>query len=315
VTNIVHKVVLLNDQHFGKRLPPHHLGFLLAELPIVVQQSISMALRNRSSVQGRHPQWLDRAADIRFVDHDGNGQSVLYFEAPSLGESAKELYEQGELWPTRPDANDTGFDLLGDVLADVAANNADSDHFDPMLLRRILRLRRVFDGPFQEIDITSRRYDEQHPARMSPSTVQTAVAFLGVTPAQSRARIVGNLDMIRVSTQTFAIRLDTGEEVRGVLPEGSIEDVKQLLNRRVLLLGKAVYRASGRLLRVDAECVTLGENESALWSKMPRPGSGKIDVAKLRKPQGARSGMAAIMGRWPGTETDEEVQAALEKLS
>jgi len=35
----------------------------------------------------------------------------------------------------------------------------------------------------------------------------------------------------------------------------------------------------------------------------------------LRKPQGTRSGMAAIMGRWPGEETEEEIEAALEQIS
>ena len=35
----------------------------------------------------------------------------------------------------------------------------------------------------------------------------------------------------------------------------------------------------------------------------------------LRKSQGTRSGMAAIMGRWPGDETEEEIEAALEHIS
>jgi hypothetical protein len=48
---------------------------------------------------------------------------------------------------------------------------------------------------------------------------------------------------------------------------------------------------------------------------MPQPGSSKLDVGKLRRPQGPRSGMAAIMGRWPGEESDDDVIAALEKLS
>lgn len=315
MNNRVHKVLLQTDQHFGSRLPPQHLGFFLAEIPVAVQQSISMALRNRSSTPGRHPQWLDRASDIRFVDHEGNGEVTLYFEAPTLGEAAHEVYQQSELWPSRPDENDTGFDLLGDVLTDMSANNADSDHFDTTLLRRLLRFKRVFLGPYNEIDITSRRFKKQNPARMSSSTLETAEGLLGCTPAASRVRIVGTLDMIRVSTQSFGLRLDGGEEVRGVLPDGTIEEVKQLLNRRVLLLGKAVYRASGRLLRVDAESVTLGENEPALWSKMPQPGSSRIDPSRLRKPQGPRSGMAAIMGRWPGDESDDDITAALEKLS
>jgi hypothetical protein len=39
---------------------------------------------------------------------------------------------------------------------------------------------------------------------------------------------------------------------------------------------------------------------------------GKSAVAKL---QGPRSGMAAIMGRWPGDETEKEIHEALECIS
>jgi hypothetical protein len=316
MTNQLHTVRLLSNEHFGKRLPPQYPGYLLAELPIVIQQTISMALRNRGSLQGRRPPWLERAGDIRFLGHGGNGACELFFEAPTLGEAAHELYEQGELWPTRPDAADSGFDLLGDVLADVQANNADSDHFDPTLLRRLMRFKRVFAGPFRAVEIVSRRYDGRHPSRVSPDALEIVRGFLGETPAPSRARIVGALDMIRVSTQTFAVRLDGGEEVRGVLPEGSIEEVKSLLNQRVLILGKAVYRASGRLLRIDAESISLGEGEPSLWSRIPKPGATKLlDLSKLHKPQGPRSGMAAIIGKWPGDESDEEIQSALESLS
>ena len=32
----------------------------------------------------------------------------------------------------------------------------------------------------------------------------------------------------------------------------------------------------------------------------------------FRKPQDSRSGMSAIMGKWPGDETDDEIKAGLE---
>jgi hypothetical protein len=40
-----------------------------------------------------------------------------------------------------------------------------------------------------------------------------------------------------------------------------------------------------------------------------------LDPRELRKPQGPRSGLAAIVGQWPGDETDEQVRAALAELS
>jgi len=35
----------------------------------------------------------------------------------------------------------------------------------------------------------------------------------------------------------------------------------------------------------------------------------------MRKPQGSKSGINAIVGRWPGEETEEEITAILEEVS
>lgn len=316
---VVHEVILHNTEHFGRRLPPHHLGMLLAELPLAIRSSVSMAFRNRSQVKGRRPSWLDRAADIRFVDHQGNGKSVLYFEAPRLGEAAAEVYAQQSLFPEaddRPDKNDTAFDIFGDVLADVQQKNADSTHYDPSLLHRITHFKRVFsNGPIREIDFTSRRFPKNASARFTPDIVESANLLLARTPTPQRVRIVGQLDGLVASTQRFSVFLDSGEKVIGVFADDQIDVMQQLWRSRVLVLGTAVYRASGRLLRIDAEVVKPGQNEPKVFSRMPTPPNAKIDTTKLHKPQGPRSGMAAISGQWPGDETDEQIEQALEKLS
>ena len=53
---------------------------------------------------------------------------------------------------------------------------------------------------------------------------------------------------------------------------GDIEQIGALLNRRVLVLGKAVYRPSGRLLRVEAEEVILTSGHEKFFSTIPNPG-------------------------------------------
>jgi hypothetical protein len=121
--------------------------------------------------------------------------------------------------------------------------------------------------------------------------------------------------MVRASTQSFALRLEDGQEVRGVLVWGNIVQAASHLNHQVLVLGRAVYRASGRLLRIDADEITGETGEPSFWSRVPPPKRRKFDLAPYHKTQGPRSGMNAIIGRWPGDETDEEIQAALERLS
>ncbi|XYI04294.1 hypothetical protein ACMHYB_58455 [Sorangium sp. So ce1128] len=129
-------------------------------------------------------------------------------------------------------------------------------------------------------------------------------------------RIAGLLDMVRVSTQSFAIKLDDGEEIRGVLTGGSVDAAGVLLNRRVLVHGRAVYRPSGRILRLDAERIEDGEGVSGFWSKVPKPIFGRrFDPRALYRPQTATTGVNAIFGKWPGDETDEEFDQAIKELS
>lgn len=302
MTTVSHKIVLKSEQHFGGKLPARYVGLFLAELPLAVRRAISMAFRSRSSTRGSSPPWLDRAADVRLVDFDSNGQTSLFFEAPRLGEAASEIYSQRSLFPeSRPAQEDTGFDLLGDVLTDVQRRNADSAHYDSPLLKRLAASGRLFRGsPFQEVDITARRFDENSPARFAPDIIESARSLLGRTPAPQRVRLVGQLDGLVASTQQFSLVLESGEKVVGVFGDDQVDCMQRLWRKRVLVLGTAIYRASGTLLRVDADTVNSGDNEPDLFSRLPTPPNARIDVSKLRKPQGARSGMAAIMGQWPG---------------
>ncbi len=139
--------------------------------------------------------------------------------------------------------------------------------------------------------------------------------LLGRTPSPQRVRIVGQLDGLIASTQRFSVLLDSGEKLVGVFASEQIDAMQELWRKRVLVLGTAVYRASGRLLRIDAEAVKPGENEQPIFSRMPSPPRTKFDTSKVRKPQGPKSGISAIIGKWPGDETEEEITAMLEELS
>jgi len=312
---LTQRITLKSNNHYGTRLPPEATGRALMKIAHAVQSAISMALRGRSRARGPAPAWLSAAADIRFVGHEGEGDSVLCFEAPRLGAAASEVYDQGLLWDIRPDKDDTGLDLLADVIDDVAGGKEDSARFDHSLLRSIAGFKSVLNGEFQEIVFHTRRYEAPRYLSLNPNTISSAERLFSATPVPQRVRVIGLLDMIRVSTQSFALRLDEGQETRGVLVTGQIVEARDLLEKRVLVLGKAVYRPSGSLLRIDAESISLTTAESSLWSRVPTPTGKTLDVASLRKPQGPRSGVAAIIGQWPGQESDEEIREMLEEIS
>jgi hypothetical protein len=312
-----HEICLESEHHFAGRLPTHHLGFLLADLPTAIRGAVSMALRNRSKTAGKQPGWLKRASDLRFTGHGGNGVTHLRFELPTLEEAANGVYQQHELFELgRPDGRLTGLDLLIKVFRDIDALQADSDAFDPQLLRQIAGFRRFFHAsPFSGFRIVGSVPDRSGEVQVTRMTTENSVRLYGRTPTPQRVRLVGNLDGLQASTQRFSLLLDSGERVAGVYPEELSDRLQSLWRKRVLVLGTSVFRASGNLLRVEAESIDDGANASPVFSTPPIASGSLLNVTRLRKPQGPRSGMAAIMGRWPGDETEEEIHEALECIS
>lgn len=308
-------ITLRSAQHFGRRVPSKALGCLLEMLPDAVRQSVRMAVEGRSRAKGKRPDWLRAAGDIRFLGHEGMDETVLHFEAPTLGEAAPRLYEQQELWPMKPAPEDNGFDVLADVFLDVATQNSDSERFDRPLLDQIYGLRHVLNGTFREMTLTGHRHPAEQPVVVTPSVVEIARNLNTNTPLPQQVRLAGKLDMLRASTQSFGVLLDDGQEIRGVLTEGDIEQLSPLLNRRVLMLGKAVYRPSGRLLRVDAKEVTLTSGQEKFFSTIPKPVWSQFDLRDAVREQQQKLGIAVVIGKWPGEESDEQIEQALKELS
>jgi hypothetical protein len=312
---ITQTITLSSREHFGKRVPSQALGSVLERLPEAVRQSVRMAVEGRSRARGKRPDWLRAAADLQFLGHDGDDQTFLHFETKTLSEAAPRLYEQQELWPTKPDAGDTGLDILADVFRDVAARNADSERFDRPLLDSLAHFGKVLTGGFTEMALPARRTAAASQVVVTPQVAEFARTLYTNTPQPQRVRVAGKLDMLRASTQSFGVLLDDGQEIRGVLIEGDIEGLGPLLNQRALVLGKAVYRASGRLLRIDAEAVVHAPDEGRFFSTIPKPVRQRFDLRERVREQQHKTGLAAVLGRWPGDETEEEIRQALKELS
>lgn len=308
-------ITLRSEQHFGKRVPPGDFGEILRTIPNLITQSIRMSFEGRSRAHGPRPGWLKCASDIRFVDYTGDDDTVLYFETPILGESASELYEQEEFWPTRPDPADTGFDLIADLVNDVRAHKSDSVRFDRPLLKTLHQIGAGLNGTFQECLIEGRQGARQEPAVIDHSVMDNADLLSKETPKPQQVRIAGELDMIRASTSSFAIRLENGHEVRGVLAQDDIADLAGQFKKKVLVLGKAIYRPSGNLLRVDAIEVRPMEPGDEFFSTIPEARPSQIDLHRIRLDHKKKGGVAAIIGHWPGDETDEQVETMLQEMS
>ncbi len=247
-----------------------------------------------------------------FWGYDGNGTTNLRFQAPRLNSVASELYQQPSLFGGPPPGELTAFDLLAETVHDVERGDKDSEKFDTPLLQRLSRFSRVFDGPFTGLELSGRNTG---PCHLTPAVLQTARTLSACIPQPRRVRVVGVLDTVSESRQAFVLRMAQGEMIRGVLLDSSINELAKLFGRSVLVLGKAHYRPSGALLRIDADEFRLATDADNFFAKTPEPFvNAKRKFNELDKKRMAE-GLKSIFGKWPGDETNEECEAALRELS
>lgn len=280
----------------------------MAYITPLVEGSLRMAIEGASVAHGRPPAWFQRASDIRFTAYDQQGDDTLIaLEIPKIGDAAEELYKQIGLWETRPNPDDTGFEMLRHVVTEVAAENSESSFYDRQLLNRFAKMRKVFGSGIQAIQLA----DSGNTTAVNRTLAETAARLGTITPPTRQVRVAGVLDMIRHSTRSFSVRIESGEEISGVMESTESEDtLLGFFGKPVVVLGRAVYRPSGRLLRIDAMGLEDGTAASAVFSKVPPPQTIRPPaVTRLKLSESGKRGVAAFFDTWPGDETDAEFEA------
>ncbi|MFY8082656.1 MAG: hypothetical protein ACOVN7_02885 [Rubrivivax sp.] len=301
----------------GARPRPDLIGPVLSELRGTILDSVRMGFLHSSRARGRVPAQLEAAADLHFVGHSaaGDNATVLHFELPTLGVAAPEAFRQKSLWDDGPQPEQTAFELLADSLRDVAKRRTDSSRFDPGLLKRFGRYRRLF-APRHLDRISLIEQGGAAPAFLDRQVAESALQLCAATPSPQRVRVVGRLDVLGASQGVMKIEVDPGAMVVALWEgEGSIEALKGLFNRDVMVEGMAVFRPSGSLLRLDASAIAEASPHDAYFRRVPTALVAADAGRLLRLNPGEPSAYERILGRIPAEETDEEFLAAIEAMS
>jgi hypothetical protein len=301
-------------QGTGEGLPGALLRDLLDAVDRGAKGAVRLRLEGRSSAKGGFPPaWVNEAAAFRMAGFH-RGTPGVELRVPTLLEALPQRFAQEDLFP-HVDPGDSALTLMGRSLGEAISGNAESDAYDAPLLRSFEEFKEVFRHGVSALEIRNGRSDR--PSLMvTPEGMKVVQQLHRQTPRSQRVRIAGKVDAIRHSDRAFTLVLESGEQIRGVLAEGEPEVLAPFFGRVAVVTGTAQFRPSGSLLRVDADLLQPGGDEDlSMWSETPRPLFGVTDVPELRRPQGPRTGINAIIGAWPGDETDDEVFAMLEEMS
>lgn len=295
------------------RLPGAALAGLLPALHRGAEGAVRIRLEGRSRARGATPDWLRRAAAfdlVEYVREDGG----LRLEAPSLREAVPERFAQHALFE-EVDTERTGLSFVSEALEDAVGGDANSDAFDDGLLKVFERLRPVLQGGVTEIEIRNARPDHP-PVRITEEGVARIHDLVGRTPAPQRVRLAGWVNEIRHDERGFSLVLPDGRSVRGHLVGGEADTLKSLWGKKAVVSGQARFRPSGAIHHIEADRLSGASPEDLdIWGEVPEPFDRELDPRALRKPQGPRSGVNAIIGTWPDDTPEDEIFRILEELS
>lgn len=272
------------------------------------ERVVRYRLEGRSKAKGTAPNWVKPAAGFRFVQTAESG--VLRLEAEPLELALPERFRQRELFEV-VDPRKSALDLFEDGLEDALGGKLDSERFDEGLVQTFARLRALFGDGLDSLAVVNGRT-----VQVSRDGLARIDEMCRRTPKPRQAKAAGELDAIRYSDKMFTLVLPGGERVRGVAEGIEACELSAFWGKRVVVSGLAVFRPSGGLARIDADRIEPAtERDLELWAAAPEPLGAPLDVRSLSRPQGPRSGINAIIGKWPGDETDEEIRLALESMS
>lgn len=307
------EIVLQTNSPFGREVPLALSSGLLRRLETTAKPCVRMAFEGTSSSVGATPSWLERAIDIRTLGFsEREGQTVLHLKAPLLGDAAPKLFEQQSLFPGVASREDTALQVVGKIIGEVRREDIASDLYDTSLLKHLSQWKGLLASQLTAIQLPESMEYRGTRVQFDASVAASAQTLSDRTPSPRQIRLVGKLDMVRHSTRSFELLLANGDPVRGVLVDGTVDALQKHFGEEITILGKAVYRPSGTLLRVDASEILATTEGRDAFSGVPLPfiSPGRID----RKHQSAKSGVSAFFGIWPGEETDRELMAALAEI-
>ncbi len=303
-----YQIRLLGPETRGARIS----GFVLRDLLHVLTEgslrSLRLKVEGRSLAKGPVPPWLKASARFDVVGL-ADGSTVLMLEAPTLIEAAPERFAQKDLFQD-VDVEIPSLALMEQGLQDALAGNSESDAYDDDLIEVFEDFSRLLGSGIRSIRIQGDRVLD---------VTQDGMGRIGQlrrqTPPPRRIRVAGKIDAIRHSDRMFTLILESETTIRGIAETIPANHLAELFGKSAIVSGRAVFRPSGSLLRIEAEHVDLAEGDVSIWSSIPQPLEGEVDLRKLRQVQGPRSGLNVIFAEWPGDESDDEIRARLAELS
>lgn len=308
-----HKIELKGSETRGTVVSAHVLRAFLGVLIDGSQQAVRLRTQGRSKARGTLPKWIDSATEFQVEISEGS--TVIEVEAPTLLEADPDGFSQKQLFP-EVDPHLTTIDYLVEAVEAAMGGEEHADLYDRGLLSTLRKLDGVFRYGVESVRFDRRRNGRLEHVQLTELALSDFLRLEAKIPRPQQVKVTGYLDSIRHSDHTFTLRIPgESRRLKGVAGAQHEATLGGLWGKSVLVSGLAHFTAGGRVQRIEAETIGPATDSDLKFWGVPEPVRRPLPSIALRVEQGPRSGLAAILGKWPGDESDEAIAEALEQIS
>jgi hypothetical protein len=160
-----------------------------------------------------------------------------------------------------------------------------------------------------------KRNGEKRQAVYAPKLGRKRVSVSSKPGSRQRVRVAGRLEDLIPERGLFSLSTGEGEVLRGTVRNVPAETMSALLGRPVLISGTAFFKRSGALLEIEADHIGPAQGDVSFWSRIPHQILGGVERGALVAAREVPSGVSAVIGQWPGDESEEEILSILAEMS
>lgn len=311
----LHKVSIHQRYMSSDNIPLNLLQSLLTFLKEGSARNLQLLIERRSTGKSFYTSWIERATylilDLEKITNQG-GSLELSIKCPTLQELDIKLedLEEGNLCSPL-NGHLTSLDYFEQTLRGLLESRINSIIYDRSLIRELKK----FIASLKQSQ-ASVEFILNSPLSLTADNLELFSQIESAIPKSNHVRIGGYIRQFQPINHFGVLSLADNQRIQINFDRRPSHSRETLLDRPAIVEGMAHYMANEKLLRVDAHSIfPVAETEMLFWSQYPKPLSGNLNVQELYVTQTVETGIGAIFGKWPGSETDEEIQAYLEELS
>lgn len=282
------------------------LSQLLQQFTASAEKGLRLAIEGQSTKVGPAPKWLEKATDFTFTGK--NGSTILALEAPTLEASIPDLIVQQDLWGSAPEPHDTAISLIGRSVADMYAENLESDYFDYGVLTSITELKPFLSDHAPVISI----HCEERPSenfKIDIKDIEKVERLKIRIPEPRVSMISGHLEQVAYNSKKFQLYLPDGQIIQGRINDEyiSIESLRTLWGKRVTARGLVSFKPSGKIRIIEAQMLKPMEEGEVLFETAPVIQTQFEFAKKVQLEATGRNWLKEIWNKWPGEESIEDI--------